>query len=145
MVLLNNEFRIRMYKCKIMKSLKKRLWEMFLSLDSSQLCSMECRTIMLMLRLLPPHLLHRLVWAAVTQIWAIEIWVMDQWKLPRVNVISKRKLNCSSVYSKTVLTVAKLRKSFKRFLISNPPGTICKCLFVRQMITVVMKMKDKMT
>ena len=62
-----------------------------------------------------------------------------------MNVISKRKLNCSSVYSKTVLTVAKLRKSFKRFLISNPPGTICKCLFVRQMITVVMKMKDKMT
>ena len=143
LVLRNNEFSIRMCICKIMKSLKKRLWEMFISLDS-QLCSMLCRTIMLMPRL-PPHLPHRLVWAAVTQIWTTEIWPMDLWILLRVNVISKRRLNCSSVFSKTVLTVVKSRKSFERSPTSSWPGTICRCLYARMMITVAKKMKAKMT
>ena len=142
-MLRNTEFSIRMCKCKIMKSLKKRLWEMFISLDS-KLCSMLCRTIMLMPRL-PPLPPHRLVWAAVTQIWTTEIWLMDLWILLRANVISKRRRNCSSVFSKTVLTVVKSRKSFERSLTSSRPGITYRCLFARMMITVAKKMKVRMT
>ena len=135
------EFSIRMCKCKNMKSLKKRSWEMFISHQvNSQLCSILCRTVMLMLSL-PQHLPLQLVWAAVTQ---IETWRMGQSILPWVNEISKRRLSCFSVFLKTVLTVARLRKSFESFLTLNQPGTICKCLFAKKMRTVLMKMKVKM-